>query len=330
MGDSTDHDIAGWREVPVTAAGARLDVVAARLYPRFSRARLQQWIETGALVVDGASRRTRDRLAGGERLHLSPPALNAVSREGESVDVASLEPECTGLRVVHADPHVFVLDKPAGLVMHPAPGHPRGTAMHGLLYLDPSLRGVPRAGIVHRLDRDTTGLFVAARRLDAHAALVARLQAREVGREYVALVAGHPPSSGTIEAPIARHPVDRKRMAIVAGGRAATTHYEVERRFDDATRLRLRLETGRTHQIRVHMQHIGFPLLGDPVYGRSKGYRGPVAVRAAVAALGRQALHARRLAFAHPEDDRPVSFESPVPEDMQRVLDALDGSQETR
>ena len=348
--------------VPDTLAGERLDLVAARLFPMHSRGRLQGWIAAGRLTVDGRERRARDRLLGGETLRLSgvgdggevvggrrggggplrdDPTATATATAtatgtGAEADTASTPAdealwstapaEPLPLVLAHEDASILVVDKPAGLVMHPAPGHPSGTLVNALLHHDPALRAVPRAGVVHRLDKDTSGLCVVARTLVAHTHLVRQLQARTMGREYLAVALGDPPGKGAVDAPIARHPKDRKRMAVVAGGRHAITRYRVLERFAGCALLALRLETGRTHQIRVHMNHVGHPLLGDPVYGRRRAtLPAALAREPAVVAFARQALHARRLTLVHPESGETFTFESPPPADLAALLAALRG-----
>ena len=301
-------------------AGQRLDQVAAALFSDYSRSRLQGWIRSGELLVDGRSARPRDRLQGGEDLRL----------EAWTEAVIEDRPEPMDLDIVHEDEALLVINKPAGVVVHPAAGHADGTLMNGLLHHHPALEALPRAGIVHRLDRDTTGLMVVAKTLQAHKALVEQLQARSLFREYDALVVGVMTAGGRVEQPVGRHPVDRKRMAVVDGGKPAVTHYRVEQRFRGHTRVRARLETGRTHQIRVHMAWLRYPLVGDPVYGgRLKLPRGAdESVREALRAFPRQALHAHRLGLEHPEDGQYREWRAPCPEDLQSLLTVLDADQD--
>ncbi len=300
--------------------GMRLDRAAAILFPDFSRGRLQKWLRSGELTVDGQLLKLTYRMGGGETLQLDaqPESQDEVLAEDIPLDV------------IHADDDLLVLNKPAGLVVHPAAGNPDGTLQNGLLYFDPDLAIVPRSGIVHRLDKDTSGVMVVARSLRAHNSLVAQLQTRTMSRIYETVVSGDTETKGTIDAPIGRHPVDRKRMAVVRSGKAAVTHFRLIRRFAGISYLEVSLQTGRTHQIRVHMQHIGHPLVGDPVYGKSvrKAKGLSVALTKAIRGFPRQALHARRLSLVHPADDRPVSFEAPRPADLEALLATL--AQETQ
>ncbi|MFW6380404.1 MAG: 23S rRNA pseudouridine(1911/1915/1917) synthase RluD [Halorhodospira sp.] len=301
--------------IPEELSGQRLDRALAALFTDYSRSRLQQWLRAGWITVDGAVRRARDPVRAGERIHV----------DAEPEPETTLVPEAIPLSIVYEDDDLLVVDKPAGLVVHPGAGNPSGTLVNALLYHDPTLEALPRAGVVHRLDKDTTGLLVVARRYAAHNDLVAQLQARSVGRGYQALVVGCPTAGGRVDAPIARHPRDRKRMAVVADGRPALTHYRVAERFAAHTLLDVRLETGRTHQIRVHMAHVGLPLLGDPVYGRRPVYpRGASeALRAALDGFPRQALHARYLSLTHPRSGERLSWEAPLPGEWHRLLEAL-------
>ena len=304
-------------QLPADAAGQRLDQALAQALPQYSRARIQRWIRDGRvrLAGSGGGLRPSDRVAGGEQLTLA----------AEFAAEVALEPEARALAIVHEDAALIVLDKPAGLVVHPGAGNPRHTLQQALLAHDARLALVPRAGLVHRLDKDTSGLMVVARTPEAHTRLVAALQAREIRREYLALVAGRPTGGGTIDEPIGRHRQQRTRMSVRADGRASVTHYRIEERFRAHTLLRVRLETGRTHQIRVHLAHLGYPVVGDPVYGgrRRLVAGGSPELNAALQGFRRQALHAARLAFEHPLDGRALDFSVPPPPDMLALLAAL-------
>ena len=299
-------------------AGLRLDQVLSQLFPDYSRSRLQQWIRAGQVDVDGRVPAVREKMAGGEHIRL----------RAEAMPVVDLKPEAMALDCVYADASLLVINKPAGLVVHPAAGHADGTLQNALLYLDPALESVPRCGIVHRLDKDTTGLMVVARNLRAHHSLVAQLQARSVKREYLALVHGSLTAGGTIDEPLGRHPADRKRFAVRPDGREAITHYRIEQRLPGHTLLRVRLETGRTHQIRVHFSHCHHPLVGDPVYGgRARLSPGLDAVQvAAVRDFRRQALHAERLGLIHPQTGEPCLWERPMPDDFRDLLAVIGGT----
>lgn len=308
--------------VPLELAGARLDQAAAQLFPEYSRERLKDWIKDGRLTVEGRSGKPKDKVAGGEELVL----LAELEAETEAV------PQDIPLNILYEDDSLLVLDKPAGLVVHPGAGNPDGTLMNALLFHCPDLRLLPRAGIVHRIDKDTSGLLVVAKTLPAHTDLTAQLAEKSVYREYEAIVCGVMTGGGTIDAPIDRHPTDRTRMAVVnrrdeedERGRNAVTHYRVIARFRGHTHVRVQLETGRTHQIRVHMSHIGHPLVGDPVYGgRPRLPKGgsPEMIRA-VQQFPRQALHARRLGLVHPVTGEQMNWESPLPVDMVALLATL-------
>ena len=302
-------------DVPAELAGQRLDQALATLLPEHSRSRLKTWIEAGAVLVDGEPRRPRDKVLGGERIEI------AATLPEEVAAVAQAMP----LSVVHEDRHLFVIDKPAGLVVHPGAGNPDQTLQNALLALDPALVRLPRAGIVHRLDKDTSGLLVIARTPEAHTALVRMLEEREIHREYQAVCRGVMTAGGTVDAPIDRHPTDRVRMAVRQGGRESITHYRVIHRYRAHTHVRVQLETGRTHQIRVHLAHAGFPLVGDRVYGgRLTLPRGATEeLRQALRDFPRQALHAARLEFAHPVGGKPVACAAPLPADMVALLDVM-------
>lgn len=313
------------RRIPRARAGERLDRALAELFPEYSRTRLQEWLKAGHLQVDGMSPAPRTRVAGGESVMLDSGIAEVVD---PTLDAG---PEDVAFEIVHADEAILVVNKPAGLVVHPAAGHRGGTLQNGLLHYDARLGAVPRAGIVHRLDKDTTGLMVVARTLAAHNRLVMQLHDRAVVREYHAIVAGVPVAGDTIDAPIGRHPRDRQRQAVVRnGGKSAVTHYRVERKYRAHAHVRVRLDTGRTHQIRVHMAHAGLPLVGDPMYGgRPRPPRGPhPALQEALQGLRRQALHAARLELAHPESGAWMTWEVPLPADFRAVLDGLEADLE--
>lgn len=301
--------------VPEQLAGQRFDRVLAQLFPDYSRSRLQQWIKSGQATIGGCARRPRDTVQAGEQIALC----------AELEPQIALEPEAIPLQVVAEDEAILIIDKPAGLVVHPGAGNHTGTLVNALLHYDQSLISLPRAGIVHRLDKDTSGLMVVARTPAAHNHLVEELQQRRIGRSYQALVVGCPVAGGKVEAPIARHPRDRKRMAVVRDGRPAVTHYRVAERFRAHTWLNVELETGRTHQIRVHMAHIGLPLIGDPIYGRRPIYpkSASAQLRAELDGFRRQALHARRLRLCHPLSGIEQEWLSEPPEDWRRLLEAL-------
>jgi len=303
-------------EFSIDQAGLRLDQALARALPQYSRARLQSWIEAGAVKVDGRQPRPRDKVQGGEHVRIE----------------ARLEPETRvaaedlPVDVVYKDKGIFILNKPAGLVVHPGAGNANHTLQNALLALDPKLSLVPRAGLVHRLDKDTSGLMVVARTPEAHAALVEAISSRDVERAYLAICVGVMTGGGTVDEPIGRHRTLRVRMAVRPDGREAVTHYRVLKRFRGHTFVRAELETGRTHQIRVHLDHIGFPLVGDPVYGtRRRIPKGAgTALIAALDNFKRQALHATRLALEHPLTGKTLEWEAPVPPDMAALLKTLE------
>ncbi|MDQ2703464.1 MAG: 23S rRNA pseudouridine(1911/1915/1917) synthase RluD [Pseudomonadota bacterium] len=310
-----DHAAPREARIPEAAAGRRFDAVLAELFPEYSRSRLSAWIKSGDALLEGQAARPRDLVRGGE----------LVTLQAELEEQTHAEPEDIPLEVLYEDSEVFVLDKPAGLVVHPGAGNPTGTLVNGLLHRDPRLSALPRAGIVHRLDKDTSGVMVVARTLQAHAALVAQLSAREVHRQYLAVVVGALVSGGTADAAIDRHPRDRIRMAVREDGKDAVTHYRLRERFHAHTALECRLETGRTHQIRVHMAHLKHAIVGDPLYG------GPLRLPrgasdelvAVLRGFKRQALHAETLEFTHPASGEPVRVSAPVPADLQLLLRAL-------
>ncbi len=303
-------------EIPEQYAQQRLDKVLAQLLPQYSRSRLQAWLKAGDIKVNGAVPRPREMVQGGEQV-----VAHLVAHESSRVSAQPIP-----LNLLYEDEALLVVDKPAGLVVHPGAGNADGTLQNALLHHDPALAGVPRAGIVHRLDKDTSGLLVVARTLSAHKHLVDALAAREVKREYEAVVCGVLTAGGMVDAPIGRHPVDRKRMDVRDGARAAVTHYRVIKRYRAHTHVHLQLETGRTHQIRVHMQHLRYPIVGDSVYGGRLGVpaKADDEMREALRGFKRQALHARRLALVHPQSDEPMQWESPLADDMQHLLTVLE------
>jgi 23S rRNA pseudouridine1911/1915/1917 synthase len=302
-------------EIPPRLAGFRLDQALVELLPDYSRSRLQLWIKNGAARLDGRTVVPRHTVWGGERVELMTEAEPATTVVGENIP----------LRLLHEDDSLLILAKPAGLVVHPAAGHAGGTLQNALLHHAPELAAIPRCGIVHRLDKDTSGLLMVAKTLKAHKALVDQLQARSVHREYLALVQGAMTGGGTLTDPLGRHPTDRKRFAVRRDGKPAVTHYRIETRYTDHTLLRVKLETGRTHQIRVHLSHIHYPLVGDPVYGgRLRLPRGASeALIQALQAFRRQALHAESLGFIHPDSGEWVVWQEPLPDDFARLLAAL-------
>jgi len=298
-GDAAAHALT----LPADAAGRRFDAALAGALPQFSRARLRAWIDAGRVTVNGRAAAPTARVRGGEKV--------VVHAASDPRDMEFL-PEAIPLSIVAEDDALLVVDKPAGLVVHPGSGNWDGTLLNALLHHAPQLAGVPRAGIVHRLDKDTSGLLVVAKTLIAQTALVRQLQARTMTRAYLALAAGDIVRGDTVDAPIGRHPTRRTTMAVVAAGKPARTHFDVLERFAIATLLRCRLETGRTHQIRVHLASLGHPLVGDPAYGRA----GPVP-------FGRQALHATRLALVHPSTGRACAWTSPMPLDFEELVSGL-------
>lgn len=301
----------------------RFDQVAAELFPQYSRARLQSWIKSGLLRINHAQAKPKDKLTGDELLSLMIQP---------KPEVPHWLPEPIDFPVIYDDESIIVINKPAGLVVHPGAGVKQGTLLNGLLHSFPELSGIPRAGIVHRLDKDTSGLMVVARSLVAHHALVKQLQARTVGREYQAVVMGELTGGGTVDAPIGRHPNQRTKMAVLKhhdSAKQAITHFRLVQRYPRYSHIYCRLETGRTHQIRVHMAHVRHPLVGDPLYNSySHGYSGTSAeLRETIRAFKRQALHASKLTLIHPQTQQHMCWETPLPEDIIELLDALNTEQ---
>ena len=303
--------------VPLTAAGRRFDQTLAELFPDYSRSRLTAWIKSGAATLDGATAPPRQLLRGGEQVRL----------EAELEAEVASAPEEIALAIVHEDEHLLVLDKPAGLVVHPGAGNPSGTLLNALLHHDAKLAELPRAGIVHRLDKDTSGLMVVAKTLPAMTALVEMLSRHDVERQYEAVVLGSLVSGGTVDEPIGRSMGDRLRQAVrdEESGKHAVTHYRLRERFRAHSLLQCNLETGRTHQIRVHLTHIGHPLVGDPLYGGGLKLPRRAAPELVTALRGfrRQALHAERLAFEHPVTGEALAFTTERPADMTALIAAL-------
>ncbi len=328
-------DMAG--QIPDDCSGLRFDAALAKMFPAHSRSRLQGWIKAGRFLLDGAQCDAKRKVLGGETLVWVNPAKTEQDADahahahvgGDEYDPEGLDDlavpqrltfpqaENIPLNIVFEDDQILVINKPAGLVVHPGNGNSRGTLLNGLLYHCAALAEIPRAGIVHRLDKETSGLLVVAKTLTAQTDLVRQLQARTVKRHYLALALGILEYGATVDAAIGRHPTQRTRMAVTRGGREARTHFKVREPFDKCTLIECQLETGRTHQIRVHLAHIGHPLAGDPVYGKT------CSRDARLDAFKRQALHAWRLALIHPQTHEEVAWEAPLPDDFAQLLDSL-------
>jgi 23S rRNA pseudouridine1911/1915/1917 synthase len=302
-------------EIPAEMHGLRLDQALSQLFPQYSRAQIQKWIKQKQVLVNGQGCLPKTIIQGGEDIFM----------EVQAEPQTRCEPEDMPLDVIYSDEQLIIVNKPAGMVVHPAAGNPDGTLQNALLFHFPELGYVTRAGIVHRLDKDTSGLMVVARTLEAHTSLVEQLQSRRMGREYEAIVNGVMIAGGTVNEPIGRHPVDRKRMAVVRNGKPAVTHYRVIQRFAAHTHLRVKLETGRTHQIRVHMAYIRHPIIGDKVYGGRQ--RVPAGASTEMLhilrSFPRQALHAVRLELIHPASGEIMYWSSPLPDDMHALLEKL-------
>ncbi len=297
-------------------AGNRLDQTLSQRLPEYSRSKIQEWIREGFISLNQQVCKPRQKVYADDLVDLDVPTVSQISDRPQAVE----------FEILHQDSDIFIVNKPAGVVVHPAAGHPDGTLVNGLLHTDAKLEQLPRAGIVHRLDKDTTGIMVVARNLPAHHWLVDQLQQRLVKREYIAITQGVVTAGRSIETGMARHTVNRKKMAVNANGKLAITHFQVAHKFQHHSLVNVQLETGRTHQIRVHMAHIKYPLLGDPVYGgRERIPRGIDAhLVEKIKSFGRQALHARRLSFVHPASRQLCEFEAAIPDDFQQLLNALE------
>ncbi len=296
-------------------AGPRLDQFLAQTYPDYSRSRWQQWIVAGAVLINKAASNAKYKLREGDHIAID------VTIEEQVLD----KPQAIALDIIHADKDIIVLNKPAGLVVHPAAGNRDSTLLNALLHYAPELAEVPRAGIVHRLDKDTSGLLMVARNLKSHTRLVRQLQAREIHREYLAIARGKLIAGATVHAPIGRHPKERVKMAVIHSGKPAVTHYRIAERFAHYTLLQVQLETGRTHQIRVHLAHVKHPLLGDQTYGgRLQLPAGSDAtLNEAIKKFKRQALHAYKLGLEHPGTREYIEFEVQPPQDFLSLLEIL-------
>lgn len=302
--------------VPYALAGMRLDQALAELFSDYSRSKLQTWVKAGRVEVNASVQQSpKHKLEGGEEITL----------DAEPETVIESSPEAIPLDIVYEDDSLLIINKPAGLVVHPAAGNWHGTLLNALLHHDSNLETLPRAGIVHRLDKETSGLLMIAKTLAAHNSLVQQLQEREITREYLAVCKGRMTAGGTVDEPLGRHPTDRKRYVVRQSGKEAVTHYRVVQRFQHYTLIQLQLETGRTHQIRVHMAHIRYPLLGDPVYGGRFQMPPQCSAELELVLRGfrRQALHAARLGLQHPESDEYMEWEQPMPDDMTELVQAL-------
>jgi 23S rRNA pseudouridine1911/1915/1917 synthase len=302
-------------EVPLEESGSRIDQVLARLMPDYSRARLTQWLTDGQILVDGALLKPKNKVLGGEKIVVDAELEAQIDWSAEDIP----------LDIIHADEDLIIVNKPAGLVVHPGHGNPSGTLVNALLSAFPELEEIPRAGIVHRLDKETSGVLAVARSLKAQANLVKQLKDRSMSRQYGALVYGHPSKEGTIDAPMDRHRLQRTKMAVVYSGKPAVTHYRLTETTAHCAWVDVKLETGRTHQIRVHMTHIGHPLVGDPVYRQGRPGLGHATqeARALIDGFPRQALHAKKLGLIHPRSGEDVEFEVPLAPDLDELLRSL-------
>jgi len=307
-------------QIPESLSGHRLDQALAQLFPQYSRTQHQLWIRNGQVTVDGRTLRPRDKVQAEQTVQISTEWERETQAQAQDIP----------LNIVYEDEALIVIDKPAGLVVHPGAGNPDGTLVNALLHFDPKLDTLARAGLIHRLDKDTSGLLVVARSLETYNALIQAMQAREIKREYEALVQGVFISGGIIKTPIGRHPRQRTQMAVVKSGKPAITHYRIIKKFRGHTHIRIRLETGRTHQIRVHLSHLGYPVVGDKTYlkhlklprGMSETAKGAVKI------FPRQALHATKLELLHPKSGKLLTLKSSIPDDIQQLLNILKSDDE--
>ncbi len=303
-------------KIPEELAGMRLDQCLAEMFPDYSRSKLQSWIKSGRVLVNQQNYRAKDKVDGGESVELNAEAEEMLKDEAEDIP----------LHIIYEDQDILIINKAAGLVVHPAAGHWHGTLVNALLNHQPELNTLPRAGIVHRLDKDTSGLLMIAKNLSAHHSLTTQLQERTINREYLALVKGWMTAGGTVAEPLGRHPTDRKKQTVREDGKFAVTHYRLEQRFKRHTLVRVKLETGRTHQIRVHMAHINYPLVGDPVYGGR--FQMPAdcspQLEETLRGFKRQALHATKLGLRHPASGEYCEWELAMPDDMQKLITAIE------
>lgn len=299
--------------------GLRIDQALSQWLPEYSRSKIQSWIKSHFILLNQQNCVPKQKLIFGDRVSLEVPFEKKIEDKPESIK----------FEIVYQDESIFIVNKPVGLVVHPAAGHQTGTLLNGLLAIDPNLEQLPRAGIVHRLDKDTSGLMMIARNLKAHHFLVDQLQKRLVNRQYEAITQGLLTAGRTIDEPIGRHPKERKKMAIIAEGKEAITHFRVLKKYRDFTHIKVNLETGRTHQIRVHLAHLRYPLVGDPVYGGRLTLPKNIteSLQNKLHQFKRQALHAKKLSFTHPESKEWVSFESELADDMQHLIDLIEESE---
>lgn len=313
-------------QVPDEYHGQRIDAVLAQLIPDYSRSQICNWIKKEEVLVNNKACKPKDKAQAGDVIEIS------VHFSAMDIESASIQPENIPLNIVYEDQELMVIDKPAGLVVHPGAGNPKHTLVNALVHHDPDLVQLPRAGIIHRLDKETTGLLIIAKTLTAHTALIRQMQAREIQRNYITLVQGTIIAGATINTGFGRHPRNRLKMAVVREGRQAITHYRVNKRYTDFTLLNVRLMTGRTHQIRVHLQHIHHPVVGDPLYaGRMKfPPNASESLLQLIHNFKRQALHAASLQFIHPKSAKELTFTAPLPDDFQELLNALDAHYENQ